>query len=339
MKTCRPLLFLLMAVLTVSPLLAQPAGRGPGRGFRGGHGRRHAHDERHAEDHKVFRTLLASHEKISRTVRELSNGVETVTESDDPRIAGLIKEHVKWMQVRVEETKPIRMRDPLFAELFRHTDKITMVRQDTPKGVKVTETSDDPYVAELIKAHAKAVSGFVDRGFDEAMKNHAVPSADRPVKQSHSRPRIKDYGKVVPLPDAAHQPRTGSRVVVDVTKGGYPEKLNTAIEKAARFVNIYHGAGSQPADVDITVVLHGEATLAVLNPDAYSKRFDTSGNPNLECLNQLHVAGVDICVCGQSLISKGESPDDVVVFAEVAVSALTSLVNLQADGYAYVPLK
>ncbi len=69
------------------------------------------------------------------------------------------------------------------------------------------------------------------------------------------------------------------------------------------------------------------------------ERFGTQGNPNLDCLHELHEAGVEILVCGQSLIAKDARPEDVVVFADVAVSALTSLVNLQADGYAYVPLK
>ena len=128
------------------------------------------------------------------------------------------------------------------------------------------------------------------------------------------------------------------KIVVDITKGGDPTKLNPAIEKVARFVNIYRGAGKEPATVDIAVVLHGDTTLSVLNADAYSKRFETKGNPNLDCLHELHEAGVSIFVCGQSLIGKGGKPEQVVVFTDVAVSALTSLVNLQADGYAYVPL-
>ncbi|MEQ9406443.1 MAG: DsrE family protein [Fuerstiella sp.] len=346
--TCVALL--LVAAIVVEPAAAQPGkgrgfgrgqGRGPGaQGQRGpGQGRGHGHgsDERHDEDHDVFHFLLTNHRKIRRTVKELPNGVETTTESDDSEVVAKIQEHVYWMQQRIEKTQPIRMRDPLFAELFRHTDKIKMVHKDTDKGVQVTETSDDPYVAKLIKAHAKAVSGFVDRGFAEAMKNHAVPdSKERPIEYAH--PVIKDYGKVVQLPNARHQPRDNSRIVVDVTKGGEPDELNPGIEKIARFVNIYQGAGEKPASVSIAVVLHGDATLTVLNSDVYAERFGTADNPNFDCLHQLHEAGVEIYVCGQSLTSKGAKPGDVVVFADVAVSALTSLVNLQTDGYAYLPL-
>jgi intracellular sulfur oxidation DsrE/DsrF family protein len=327
---------ILVALLAAVPVLAQ---RGPGRGFgRGPQGPGHHLDDRFDEDRETFQLLLKNHTKIARNVRQLPNGVQTVTESDDPDVAAMIKEHVTWMQYRVEESIPIRMRDPLFAELFRHTDKIEMVCVETKKGVSVTETSSDPYVARLIQAHAKAVSGFVDHGFVEARKNHPVPEKRNSEVATYANPKIANYGKVVQLRDAAQQPREGSKIVVDVTRGSEVDALNPAIEKVARFVNIYRGAGKTPATVDIAIVLHGDATLAVLSVDAYSKRFGTKDNPNLDCLHELHESGVEIIVCGQSLIGKGAKPDEVVSYADVAVSALTSLVNLQADGYAYVPL-
>ena len=170
------------------------------------------------------------------------------------------------------------------------------------------------------------------------LANVAVAQQQDREKPTYSNPAIAKYGKVVRLPNAVQQPREGSRIVVDVTKGGETDKLNPALEKVSRFVNIYAGAGKEPAKVDIAVVLHGDATLTILNSDAYSTRFKTKGNPNLECLGELHEAGVKILVCGQSLIGKGAQTDEVIELANVAVSALTSLVNLQADGFAYVPL-
>lgn len=160
----------------------------------------------------------------------------------------------------------------------------------------------------------------------------------RAGEPEYTNPAIKEYGKVVQLPGAAQQPRGGSKIVVDVLKGGEPDKLNSAIEKVARFVNIYEGAGKEPASVQIAIVLHGDATLTILNAEAYAKRFGTKGNPNLDCLGKLQKAGVEVFVCGQSLIGKGAKPEEVDSTAKVAVSALTSLVNLQADGYSYVLL-
>jgi hypothetical protein len=46
---------------------------------------------------------------------------------------------------------------------------------DTEKGVRVVETSDDPYVASLIHSHADVVSQFIENGHEEVRKNHAVP--------------------------------------------------------------------------------------------------------------------------------------------------------------------
>lgn len=171
------------------------------------------------------------------------------------------------------------------------------------------------------------------------MKNHPVPDRETAADFEFLNPAIEKYGKIVPLRDATQQPRDGSKICVDLTSGSEPHELNPAIEKVARFVNIYRGAGKEAAKVQLAVVLHGKATLAVLDADAYGKRFKTEGNPNLDCLQAIHEAGVENYVCGQSLIAEGGRPEEVVAFADVAVSALTSLVNLQADGYAYVPLK
>ncbi|TWU64578.1 DsrE/DsrF-like family protein [Crateriforma conspicua] len=312
-------------------------GRGMGRGA-GQQGQQHGHDDRHDADHEVFQFLLQNHEKIKRTVKQLPNGVETLTESDTPEIADKIKEHVEWMEYRIENTNPIRMRDPLFAELFQHTDKIKMLHEDTEDGVRVIETSDDPYVAKLIKAHAKVVSGFVERGFAEAMKNHAVPGKDAAADQTPTHPVIAGHGAVVKLPSAVQQPRRGTKLLVDLTSGGDVSKVNAGLEKVAKYVNIYAGGGAEPADATIAVVLHGKATLAVLNPDAYAAKFNTDGNPNLALLRQLHEANVELYVCGQTLISSGSKPEDVAVFVDTTVSALTAVVNLQSDGFAYVPL-
>jgi len=328
-------------------------GQGQGKGFRGGQGqiqgqpqgnqmRGHGaeqHDDRHEADHEVFQFLLTNHEKIKRTVKDLPNGVETFTQSDSPEIASKIQEHVEWMTVRIKETNPIRMRDPLFAEIFKHTDKIKMHHEETEKGVRVVETSEDPYVVKLIQSHAQVVSGFVERGFAEAMKNHALPNATASSTTIvPSNPVIPKHGSVVQLSTAAHQPREGTKVLIDVTRGSEPGELNAAIEKVAKYLNIYAGGGDKPTKGQFAVIFHGDATLAVLNDDAYAAKFNVKSNPNLDLLHQLHEQGVDLFVCGQTLISKDAKPSEVAVFIDTAVSALTVVVNLQSDGFALVPL-
>ncbi len=340
-------LVLVTVAIMVNAAQAQP-GPGRGQGFRGGRGqglqdrgqRAEQLDDRHDADREVFQFLLNNHDKIKRTVKELPNGVETLTESDSPEIAGKIKEHVEWMADRIKTASPIRIRDPLFAEIFKHTDKIKMQHEDTDKGVRVTETSDDPYVAKLIQAHAKVVSGFVERGFAEAMKNHSLPDTKDSTSAvtKPTNPVIPKHGSVVRLPNAAHQPRQGTKVLIDITRGNEPAELNAAIEKVAKYLNIYAGGGAESVTGQFAVVFHGDATLAVLNDDAYAAKFNTKANPNLDLLHQLHEQGVELFVCGQTLISKDAKPEEVAVFIDTAVSALTVVVNLQADGYAHVPL-
>jgi hypothetical protein len=151
-------------------LTAQPPGKGAGK------------DANFAADRDVFHFLLANRADIKRTVKDTKTGVETVTESDKPEVAKKIQEHVAAMHDRVKAGKGIHLRDPLFAEVFKHYDKIAMTVEKTDKGVKVTETSDDPYVAKLIQAHARVVTKFIENGHAEVQKNHTPPDKPEPKK-------------------------------------------------------------------------------------------------------------------------------------------------------------
>ncbi len=175
-------------------------------------------------------------------------------------------------------------------------------------------------------------------GQGRGMRNHADANVETEKSQEMTFPTIANHGGVVRLPDAAQQPRAWTKLLVDLTSSGDADKLNGGLEKVAKYLNIYAGGGAEPADVKIAVVFHGDATLAVLNADAYAAKFKTDGNPNLQLLQQMHDSGVELYVCGQSLISKGSNSDEVAVFVKTAVSALTAVVNLQADGFAYVPI-
>ena len=148
---------------------------------RGGGHRGMAADGDHAEDMALFHFLLDHREEIRRSVEMLPDGVETLTESDVPEMASTIREHVRSMYQRLEEGRPIHARDPLFAEIFRNADKIRMTIEDTEHGLRVRETSDDPYVAKLIQRHAEVVNGFLANGHAEMRKSHPLP--ERPKQE------------------------------------------------------------------------------------------------------------------------------------------------------------
>ena len=87
----------------------------------------------------------------------------------------MLQTHVTSMLARVKETRPIHQRDPLFVELFRHAEQIAVRYEPTTSGVRVVETSADPYVVKLLQAHAEVVSAFIANGHSEMMKDHPVP--------------------------------------------------------------------------------------------------------------------------------------------------------------------
>jgi hypothetical protein len=50
---------------------------------------------------RVIHELIANHDRIRRMVTNLTDGIRTVTESDDPKVAEWIKSHVADMGRRV----------------------------------------------------------------------------------------------------------------------------------------------------------------------------------------------------------------------------------------------
>ena len=127
---------------------------------------------------ELFHLLLDHGTQIRRTVTARPDGVETLTESDDANLADKLRVHVASMAARLRDVSPIHMRDPLFREVFAHAGEIAMTITNTPNGIKVVETSADPYVVKLIQAHAAVISLFAKNGRSEAMKDHDVPMRD-----------------------------------------------------------------------------------------------------------------------------------------------------------------
>jgi hypothetical protein len=136
-------------------------------------------DRERQADMAVFQYLLDQRKEITRKVTNIPTGVETLTESENREVAAKLAVHVEAMHERLRKGRPIHMRDPLFREIFRHADKIKLTIEKTPKGVKVSETSNDAYVAKLIQAHAEVLNQFLAKGHEEVRKNHPVPGKER----------------------------------------------------------------------------------------------------------------------------------------------------------------
>jgi uncharacterized protein (DUF302 family) len=140
--------------------------------------------------HKIF----AQTNSITRTAKNIPGGIETLTESSDPKVVALLQEHVAAMKRRLQTGQPIRKWDPLFAVLFEHADRVQMSVTNTRRGVRVTETSADPYVVKLLQEHAKAVSGFVKDGMAGMHKSHPAPPRTAPSAPAPKEPTFIGKG-------------------------------------------------------------------------------------------------------------------------------------------------
>jgi hypothetical protein len=170
LRTVRPVFALLIAFAVAAPVFGQ-GGRG-GRGMMG--------DAGHPADMQVFHQLFDHRGEITRQIVLRHDGVETLTESTNPTGVHLLQTHVASMLARVKERRAIHQRDPLFAELFRYADRIEARYEMTTGGVRVVETSSDPYVVKLLQAHAEVVSAFIANGRAEMMKDHPLPPRREP---------------------------------------------------------------------------------------------------------------------------------------------------------------
>jgi hypothetical protein len=153
-------------------------GHGPGRMGPGmmqmGHGRMGMgpgmmgmnHGSATAVEMSTIHELFANHDRIRRTVTNLPDGIRTVTESDDPRIAQLIKTHVASMGERVKtgDDPSLPIESPALHSIFRDKDKIHTTYETTATGVIVTQTSTDPDTVANLQQHASEVSDFVKGG-------------------------------------------------------------------------------------------------------------------------------------------------------------------------------
>jgi hypothetical protein len=125
-----------------------------------------AGDSATMEQLRVIHTLFINHDRIKRTVTNLPNGIRTVTESDDPQIAALLKTHVSDMMKRVGngDDPGLPIESDALHSIFRDKDKIRTSVETTANGVVVVQTSDDSKVVAELQEHATQVTDFAEQG-------------------------------------------------------------------------------------------------------------------------------------------------------------------------------
>jgi hypothetical protein len=110
--------------------------------------------------------LFINHDRITRTVTNLPNGIRTVTESADPRIAQLLKDHVTSMGQRVETGNDpgLPIESQALRAIYRNYEKIHTTFEPTATGMVVIQTSTDQETVAALQQHASEVTDFVKDG-------------------------------------------------------------------------------------------------------------------------------------------------------------------------------
>ncbi|GAB3779047.1 DsrE family protein [Dyella agri] len=153
-------------------------------------------------------------------------------------------------------------------------------------------------------------------------------------------PAITAAGTIHPVPNAAYMPDRNAtyKVVFAMTKpSDKPDQVNPALERVARAVNLYTTSGVPLSHLKFVAIAYGPATALVLDDAHYRAKFGVA-NPNLAAIAQLRKAGVSVAVCGQAVIENHFEDAWVAKDVEVALSALTTITELQQQGYALMPL-
>lgn len=140
-------------------------GMGPGMGMgRGPVGMLTRQDANSEADMGVAMNLVHENVKIRRVVTRLPDGIRTVTESEDVKIAQDIKAHVASMSGRLASGMEFNIFSTTLPVIFDNAKGIESAIEYTSKGVIVTRTSKDPEVAAALQAHADEVTELVKEG-------------------------------------------------------------------------------------------------------------------------------------------------------------------------------
>ncbi len=152
-------------------------------------------------------------------------------------------------------------------------------------------------------------------------------------------PTIVGAGRIHQMPHAAYQPDSKAtyKAVFSLTHfGANPSAVSPSLEHVARAVNLYVNAGVPLAHLKFVAIAFGPATPIVLNDVEYRKKYGVA-NPNLAVIAQLRKAGVDVAVCAQAVAEHNFQYDWVDSRVTVALSGLTTVIDLQQQGYALSP--
>lgn len=128
------------------------------------------------------------------------------------------------------------------------------------------------------------------------------------------------------------------RVVYDIHSNEIAAGISRGLYYARGLFEAYRKQGVDPRQIQVRLVLHGDAAVMLLNDEAYqTATLDPfANNPNSKIVQDLLDLGVGVEICHSAMRSKGWKPADVLPGVTIVHDGYTRLITLQNDGYAYI---
>lgn len=138
-----------------------------------------------------------------------------------------------------------------------------------------------------------------------------------------------------PTPPATHE----YKIVYVVNRGtaeNATTETNEQLNTVARFLNLHVRSGVPRERIHLAAVVHGSGFKDLLTDEEHMKRYGVK-NPSGTFVRELLGAGVQLILCGQTASGRAITQDQLIPGAQIALSAMTALNALYAQGYQLNP--
>ncbi|WP_413402963.1 DsrE family protein [Pseudoalteromonas sp. KJ71-7] len=149
--------------------------------------------------------------------------------------------------------------------------------------------------------------------------------------------QINNYGYFYNVPEhKSDLSQAQFKIAFDVGDGAEKGAQNNHINSLARFINMHVAHGVKPENIQLALVVHGGASVDVLESSVYKARFNKD-NKTESLIKQLLANNMQVYVCGQSATHMKVAAEQLIPGVKMALSAMTAHAQLQQKGYTLNP--
>lgn len=158
------------------------------------------------------------------------------------------------------------------------------------------------------------------------------------IAQTAQFPIVKGFGGIYEIQDATERPdpHLEYKILVDLASAAENDReISRWVDNVARLINLHGLAGVPKEKIHVIVVVHGGGVFTLLNDSKYQEKYEVN-NPNLPVYDALREAGAEILICGQSMVMRKLSKEDLWPGVKIAHSALTTITTYVPQGYVMI---